>query len=128
MAENITELLEKDGRVFISVPFAWQVHAYPSDYWRFTPEGVKVLFHDLDFDLYSGNVSSNIEKEIKKIDNNMFNIYVQNIRASIKSGHCSLFSGIMIYLMRESKILNKVFKYPILFPLTMINMIGYKRK
>lgn len=50
MAQNIAALLRPRGVAYISVPFAWQFHGYPSDYWRFTHEGVKVLFPDLEFE------------------------------------------------------------------------------
>jgi len=49
MAENLTRLVRPGGRVVVSVPFAWRFHAYPSDYWRFTHEGVKRLFPRLEF-------------------------------------------------------------------------------
>ena len=51
MAENLTALMKPKGRVCLSVPFSWKIHAYPSDYWRFTPEGVKKLFPKFNFDL-----------------------------------------------------------------------------
>src|SRR5688500_11735663 len=41
MADNMTRLLAPGGSVYVSVPFAWKFHGYPSDYWRFTHEGVK---------------------------------------------------------------------------------------
>ena len=47
MARNLTRLLQKNGKVVVSVPFAWKFHGYPSDYWRFTHEGVKLLFPEL---------------------------------------------------------------------------------
>jgi SAM-dependent methyltransferase len=50
MAENMTRLLAPGGKVVLSVPFAWKFHGYPSDYWRFTAEGVKKLFPQLDWD------------------------------------------------------------------------------
>ena len=50
MAENLTRLLRPDGLIYVSVPFAWEFHGYPSDYWRFTHEGVKQLFPDVAFD------------------------------------------------------------------------------
>ncbi len=80
MAENIMNLLDDDGMVFISVPFIWHVHAYPSDYWRFTPEGIKILFPNLDFDIHVGNAST-ITGEVSPISKKLFNIY---------SGHSSL--------------------------------------
>lgn len=50
MAENLTRLLVPGGHLVLSVPFAFKFHGFPSDYWRFTPEGVKVLFAGLEFD------------------------------------------------------------------------------
>jgi len=44
MAANIERLMAPGATVFVSVPFMWRIHAYPSDYFRLTPEGVKVLF------------------------------------------------------------------------------------
>lgn len=49
MAENLTRLLVPGGQVCVAVPFAFKFHAYPSDYWRFTQEGVKRLFDGLEF-------------------------------------------------------------------------------
>ncbi len=50
MAEQMARLLKPGGRVIISVPFAWKFHGFPSDYWRFTHEGVKLLFPTIKFD------------------------------------------------------------------------------
>lgn len=50
LAENITRLLRPGGRVCISAPFAWKFHGYPSDYWRFTHEGIRLLFPGIVFD------------------------------------------------------------------------------
>jgi hypothetical protein len=50
MADNLTRLLRPSGKVCLSAPFAWKFHGYPSDYWRFTQEGVKALFPGLVFD------------------------------------------------------------------------------
>ncbi len=44
MAKNMERLLKPGGTLVLSVPFAWRFHGYPSDYWRFTREGVKKLF------------------------------------------------------------------------------------
>lgn len=49
LAENTTRLLRPGGSVCVSCPFAFKYHAFPGDYWRFTHEGVRVLFPDLDF-------------------------------------------------------------------------------
>lgn len=50
MAQNITNLLKSGGTLVVSVPFSWKIHAYPNDYWRFTPEGIKVLFPEIQFE------------------------------------------------------------------------------
>ena len=68
MAENLTRLLKPGGKVCVSVPFAWQFHGYPSDYWRFTHEGVKRLFPRLAFDLRHGLSATSRKNEFKPID------------------------------------------------------------
>lgn len=47
-AANITRLLAPKGVCFIRVPFAYRFHPMPNDYWRFSPEGLKVLFRGLE--------------------------------------------------------------------------------
>ena len=49
MAEYMSSLVKKGGYVFISVPWVWRYHAYPDDYFRFSPNGVKVLFPEISF-------------------------------------------------------------------------------
>lgn len=44
LAANLERSLEVGGTLFVTVPFAWRVHAYPSDYWRFTASGLRALF------------------------------------------------------------------------------------
>jgi hypothetical protein len=50
LAAAMTALLAPKGTLVLSVPFAWVLHDYPSDYWRFSPSAVRVLFPDLVFD------------------------------------------------------------------------------
>jgi hypothetical protein len=54
MAANLTRLLAPGGWIYVSVPFAFRFHGYPSDYWRFTPEGVRLLFPGVAFDEAAG--------------------------------------------------------------------------
>ncbi|MDP2141281.1 MAG: hypothetical protein Q8L20_10765 [Gammaproteobacteria bacterium] len=44
VASTLQECLVEEGTMLLSVPFIWRVHAYPNDYWRFTPEALDVLF------------------------------------------------------------------------------------
>ncbi len=39
-------MLRPDGALLVSCPFNVEVHDYPSDYWRFTPEAFAVLLED----------------------------------------------------------------------------------
>jgi SAM-dependent methyltransferase len=44
LAENIERLLVLGGTLDLSVPFVWSLHAYPSDLYRFSADGVVALF------------------------------------------------------------------------------------
>jgi hypothetical protein len=48
VAENIQRLMA--GTILLSVPFVWRVHGYPSDYFRFTIEGVRSLFPRVEWE------------------------------------------------------------------------------
>lgn len=48
-AENVMNVMRPGASILVSVPFAWRVHGYPSDYWRMTPEAIRVLFHKIDW-------------------------------------------------------------------------------
>lgn len=47
-ASEITRLLRPGGVTVHSTLFAWRYHPCPIDYWRYTAEGLKSLFGDLD--------------------------------------------------------------------------------
>lgn len=44
MAENLERLLSVMGTIHVAVPFIWRLHQYPGDYFRFTIDGIKLLF------------------------------------------------------------------------------------
>lgn len=44
MAENILQLLSPEGSLYVSVPWVHRYHACPEDYWRFSWQGIKLLF------------------------------------------------------------------------------------
>lgn len=43
-AANIERLLLPQGLLYIAQPWVWRTHSYPEDYWRMTPEAIKILF------------------------------------------------------------------------------------
>jgi SAM-dependent methyltransferase len=63
-ANNLTAITAPGGVLFLSVPFVWRFHGYPSDYWRFSPEGVKQLFPQFAFDDAAGMLSSNVPGDV----------------------------------------------------------------
>lgn len=48
-AETITKLVRAGGWLFLSVPWIWRYHPYPDDYFRFSMNGLRVLFPAFDF-------------------------------------------------------------------------------
>ena len=47
--ESLWEFLAPGGTLIITVPFAFPVHNFPSDYWRFTPDGMRLLLSTAGF-------------------------------------------------------------------------------
>lgn len=45
--EEIQRVLRPDGLVLVSCPFYFRIHAYPCDYWRFTPWALESLLDQL---------------------------------------------------------------------------------
>ena len=68
MAENLTLLLKPKGQIVISAPFSWKIHAYPNDYWRFTPEGIKKLFPKIEFSEALGSAATSRINEFQKLN------------------------------------------------------------
>lgn len=124
MAENMTRLLNPEGKMFISVPFAFKFHGYPSDYWRFTHEGVKKLFPALTFDSQLDHVSTQTQGDRFPIDTNLGRLHFSGSWHR-RQGHW--FRGLTSDVLR---LLSRIGLYHwlvrdryVLRP-TMINMVG----
>ena len=126
MCDNLSQLLNSGGLVFISVPFSWKIHAYPSDYWRFTPEGVKTLFPGFDFDVHPGHLSTVIEGERDSINDSMMCVEM-SVKKALEHRRCGVLSAVSVHVIKKLGILSHVFRYRHLFPPVMLNMIGVKR-
>jgi len=121
MCDNISTLLTKNGILFISVPFSWGIHGYPSDYWRFTPDGIRVLLPKFDFDTYIGNISTCKLGEVEPINGNMLRIEWSFKKYNLKrNGYCA---GLFVYLCKKLKLLPRALNYPYLSPPVMANMM-----
>jgi SAM-dependent methyltransferase len=44
--EEIYRVLRPDGALLVSCPFYFHIHAFPGDYWRFTPQALQLLLRD----------------------------------------------------------------------------------
>lgn len=49
LAHNIEKMMRPGASLFVSAPFVWRRHGYPSDYWRFTAEAIPVLFESVNW-------------------------------------------------------------------------------
>lgn len=48
---TLRELCRPGGHVLVSTPFLVRVHKEPSDFWRFTPDGLRVLLESADLEV-----------------------------------------------------------------------------
>jgi SAM-dependent methyltransferase len=46
-----TRVLRPDGRVFLSTHGVWPYHPHPTDYWRWTRDGLRVQLEDAGFEI-----------------------------------------------------------------------------
>jgi SAM-dependent methyltransferase len=44
--DEVRRVLRPDGALLLACPFYFHIHSYPSDYWRFTPEALRLLLED----------------------------------------------------------------------------------
>jgi SAM-dependent methyltransferase len=44
--DEVRRILRPGGAFLVACPFYFHIHAYPSDYWRFTPEALRLLLSD----------------------------------------------------------------------------------
>ena len=49
LAANIELLMAPGATLDLSVPFCWKLHSYPSDLYRFTADGVRELFPNIEW-------------------------------------------------------------------------------
>ncbi|MEI6437721.1 MAG: class I SAM-dependent methyltransferase [Candidatus Omnitrophota bacterium] len=126
MALNISKLMSPGGVLFVSVPFSWRIHGYPSDYWRFTPEGVRKLFPDFNFDEYKGSLSTTIIGETGDLDDYMMRIEF-DIKRGLKRRALGYPGAFLIKFFRILRRAPRLFSYPYLSPPIMVNMIGIKK-
>ncbi len=126
MARNITRLLEPNGCLYISVPYAWKFHGYPSDYWRFTPEGVKKLFPDLLFDESVARLTTDIVDDFSIIDNDLARIRINGSWFRKRGLVLRSLSADFLNLLGHIGLFRWLTQHRYLMPPTTIEMIGHR--
>ena len=126
MADNMTRLLAPGGRIYLSVPFAWKFHGYPSDYWRFTHEGVKKLFPQLQFDGERDDLSTPRRRERRPLDEDIGLIPLSSKWHRAKGHPLRSISAGLLRLLTRLGPLRWLAGYRYVMVPSMINMIGTK--
>ena len=124
MCRNLTGLLNDGGVIYVAVPFSWAFHAYPSDYWRFTPEGVKRLLSELAFD--GGMMSTDVEGELWPIDTELCRVTFSTSGAFKRGGILRAISTAWIRTVKFLHLAPWLLRYRYLFPPVIVHMIGVK--
>lgn len=135
MARNISDLLVPGGVLFVSVPFVWEYHGYPDDYWRMTPNGVKHLFSQFEFPESFRTISSNINYDIEPLGDDpntfMMRSEIYEIHSSTTNPYLRKFKRFAEFVnngrFRQEYLQKKIFGKERRFPNTSINMIGIKK-
>ena len=124
MADNITSLLCEGGQLCVGVPFSWKIHAYPNDYWRFTPEGVKRLFPKLEFSPGSSFAATSREGELQTLSDDLgkisFSFGKYRKQGQIVRG---IFAG-LLKLFARLRLLGRLGAYRHVFAPTNILILG----
>ncbi len=136
-ANNVSEIVEEDGVLFLSVPFTWEYHGYPNDYWRFTPAAVEYLFKDFTFPNEYRTISSHIPNDIKPLHENPNHFCYSTILEGspnpekVKSKTNLLKTIYHIFfnkIINSEQILYNNIRTTRYFRPSCINMVGIKRK
>ncbi len=72
MAANIERLMDDGATILLMVPWVWRIHAYPSDYWRFTPQAIESLFPSIKWERQAYIVEDRLVRKVPTliVDNN----------------------------------------------------------
>ncbi len=123
MAQNIQSLMSENGVLLVSVPFSWEIHGFPDDYWRFTPSGVRTLFQQLDFETYKGTAFAGKQKQGSSLDGDFF-----KLKFSLESRQqLGVFTAFFAMLFKKLGLMKSIFGYRYIFPPIMISMVGIKK-
>lgn len=125
MAKNLTRLLAPDGLICISAPYAWKIHGFPKDLWRFTPDGIRTLFPDIEFEEELGHAATSFPGDTMPLESELGRLSPRSPRWHLKRGRW--LRGFDVALMRIAGfvgLLRWICRFRYVMPPTMINMVG----
>lgn len=126
LAENLCHLLEPGGTLVVSAPFAWEVHAYPEDFWRFTPQGLLQLFPTLKFDLAQGALVTDRLGDLRPLTPDL-GVASLSTRTARRQGQGGRMIGLaLLRVLRDLHLAPSVLRHRWLFPPVCIYLIGRK--
>lgn len=103
--KEMQRLLQRGGYAYVAIPFLYPFHSSPSDYQRFTGEGLRVLFHEFEV----------IEIGVRAGPFSALTVYLNHLIAMVFSfGSPFLYSLILNMVMFVTfpiKLLDIVFNY-----------------
>ncbi len=126
VSSNIEKLLAPGGALLVSVPFSWEYHKFPDDYWRFSPSAIKYLFKNLKFQDDRAMVSTSNPGEIKPLSDEEFYKIDLSPRVGLQKKRYGIMTAVMIKLLGFIPALKPIFKNIYLLPPVLINMVGRK--
>lgn len=127
LANNLTQLLEQGGKIIISVPFVWKFHGYPSDYWRFTDQGVRQLFPELDFDHFQCKTSTSRDNEFTELDEDMGKISFSMSAYRKRGQWAKALAAKLLAIMSSFGPVRSLIGFRYVMAPTIIYMIGVKK-
>lgn len=82
MAQHLEKLLAPGGTLDIAAPFVWRFHSYGGDYFRYTAEGLRSLFKEIEWAAVMYATGRNLSK-IPKLDG-------QNVDKAVYLARCEV--------------------------------------
>lgn len=72
-AANLERMVVPGGLMYVSVPWVWRYHPYPDDYFRFSFNGVRELFPNVDWHIqkYSTDAQDDFHDAVKGLEDTM---------------------------------------------------------
>lgn len=98
VGSEIIRILKPSGLAFIQVPFLENVHGWPQDYYRFTPQGLRVIFNDLD-EVKSG-VSAGPSQVLPDLIQYYFVCFAELQKGKLLTNLFCLIPGVLLLPMR----------------------------